>query len=557
MKDKSLLDEFVGSTRRLLVLLGALFFAALVIIDSFFVFHDTKNEIKKRMNDFADQQTVYLQLYDYRSIANHLEHFRQHNNLKFLALNDPYGKWLGDQNYSENDRIQSSWADIAVDAQIEQFGKVTLVSRIDTGKIFRMTILRSVIIFSFVITFLSVLIVLTRRILSRLIGQLKSVSEKVQNAESVQDLENVLVDGTYFKEIQVFVEKIKFSAHKLDELYQSQSKLSRAAAVAQMSQTLAHDLKNPLSLFEFAMSARSLNEFEDAKLSMARAFERIHSILSNLAHKSADLVINRGASTLDCNHVAAQFRLTHGHLGIEVASIGTSIIEANFDKNSIERCLANLVGNAIEAGANRVNLVTLNSGRDLTIEVRDNGPGVSQELLPKLFARGATFGKEHGEGIGLYNVKSIIEAHGGDVSYSRVGSESIFRLALPDILVLEQGPEPLPPETTESEATHTTLTPEPELGTTRPQILIYLNDTNRSSELASTLQTLEIDICLDPEISQDPVLVYTDNIAVTSQFVTKGVKLCLDSSSTPIASASRQIQLMLKSITNLPLKGFQ
>ncbi len=557
MKDKSLLDEFVGSTRRLLVLLGASFFSALVIIDSFFVFHDTKNEIKKRMIDFADQQTVYLQLYDYRSIANHLEHFRQHNNLKFLALNDPYGKWLGDQNYSENDRNQSSWADIAVDAQIEQFGKVTLVSRIDTGKIFRMTILRSLIIFTFVITFLSVLIVLTRRILSRLIGQLKKVSEKVQNAESVRDLENVLVDGTYFKEIQVFVEKIKFSAHKLDELYQSQSKLSRAAAVARMSQTLAHDLKNPLSLFEFAMSARSLNEFEDAKLTMARAFERIHSILGNLSHKSADLVINRETSTLDCNHVAAQFRLTHGQLGIEVASLGTSIIEANFDKNSIERCLVNLVGNAIEAGATRVNLVTLISGRDLTIEVRDNGPGVSEELLPKLFARGATFGKEHGEGIGLYNVKSIVEAHGGEVSYSRESSESIFRIVLPDILIPEQVPESLPADTSEPEGAQPILTRELELPTNRSQILVYLSDTTRSSELASALQDLAVDICLDPEISQHPILVYTDNIAATSRFVTKGVKLCLDSSSTPIASASRQIKLMVKSITNLPLEGPQ
>ena len=551
MKDKSLLDEFFDSTRRLLVLLGALFFSSLVIIDSFFVFHDTKSEIKKRMIDFADQQTVYLQLYDYRSIANHLEHFRQHNNLKFLALNDPYGKWLGDQNYSENDRNQSSWADIVVDANIEQFGKVTLVSRIDIGKIFRMTILRSVIIFSFVITFLAVLIVLTRRILSRLIGQLKRVSDKVQNAESVQDLENVLVDGTYFKEIQVFVEKIKFSAHKLDELYQSQSKLSQASAVAQMSQTLAHDLKNPLSLFEFAMSARSLKEFEDAKISMARAFERIYSILGNLSHKSANLVINRGVSTLDCNHVAAQFRLTHGHLGIEVTSLGTSIIEANFDKNSIERSLVNLVGNAIEAGATKVNLVTLKSGRDLTIEVRDNGPGVHEELLPKLFVRGATFGKEHGEGIGLYNVKSIIEAHGGEVSYYRESSESIFKIELPDILIPEQLSESLPADTIEPDETFPILSPESKLPTNRPQILVYLSDTTRSRELVSTLQCLEFNICLDPVNSQDPVLVYTDNIAATSRFVTKGVKLCLDSSSTPIASASRQIQLMIKSINQL------
>ncbi len=322
---------------------------------------------------------------------------------------------------------------------------------------------------------------------------------------------------------------------------------AKAAALTHMSQALAHDLKNPLSLFEFAMSARSLEEFENAKLSMERAFERIHAILANIGQKSSDLVMKRETSILDCSHVATQFRLTHGHLGVEVLSEGPTV-EANIDKPAIERCLVNLVGNAIEATASKVQLVVGVDERDLMIEVKDNGPGVSQELLPKLFVRGATFGKESGEGIGLYNVKSIVEAHGGEISYSREGNESIFRLRLPGILTPDQLPEIQP--------NHSPIpTIDPKTPTGRSQILLYLSDQKRAIELAAALEHLTADICFDPATSSNPVLIYTDNIVEISRLVSKGVKLCLDSSSTSIESASRQIQLMVKSINNPATEG--
>jgi hypothetical protein len=214
------------------------------------------------------------------------------------------------------------------------------------------------------------------------------------------------------------------------------------------------------------------------------------------------------------------------------------------------------VGNAIEAGANRVVLVILPCERDLTIEVRDNGPGVSQELLPNLFSRGATFGKERGEGIGLYNVKSIIEAHGGEVSYSRENSESIFKVTLPGILT----PGKKVPDSLLTEINQVQDIPQQtpiisNESSSRPQILIYLSDNGRSSKLTAALQNLEANICLDPAVSSNPVLIYTDNIAEISRLATKGVKLCLDSSSTSIESASRQIQLMLKSINNPANEG--
>ena len=334
------------------------------------------------------------------------------------------------------------------------------------------------------------------------------------------------------------------------------AKYAEDAAIAKTTQTLAHDLKNPLSLFEFAMNVETVDDFIETKKSMARAFERIHSIIGNIGQKSTGLIVNREATKLNVDSIASQFNLTHRKQGLEVSVKGPSSIEANFDKPAIELCLVNLVGNAIEAGANRVGLLILPCERDLTIEVRDNGPGVSQELLPKLFSRGATFGKERGEGIGLYNVKSIIEAHGGEVSYSRENSQSVFKVTLPGILT----PGKKVPESLLTEINQVQDIPQQtpiisNESSSRPQILIYLSDNNRSAKITASLQNIEANIFLDPAASLNPVLIYTDNIAEISRLVTKGVKLCLDSSSTSIESASRQIQLMLKSINNTANEG--
>ena len=51
----------------------------------------------------------------------------------------------------------------------------------------------------------------------------------------------------------------------------------------------------------------------------------------------------------------------------------------------------------------------------LSLTIRDNGVGFPKELRRKIFTLGATFGKKGGSGMGLYNCKKIMEAHGGGI----------------------------------------------------------------------------------------------------------------------------------------------
>jgi signal transduction histidine kinase len=122
------------------------------------------------------------------------------------------------------------------------------------------------------------------------------------------------------------------------------------------------------------------------------------------------------------------------------------------DRYLLERAVLNLITNAIEACPRRaaVQLQASREGSSCLIEVKDRGPGIAAERLPHLFDAFAST-KQTGAhlGMGLPNVKRIVQAHGGLVSVeSGVGSGTTFRITLPKVQPVEvtEGPASLPRE---------------------------------------------------------------------------------------------------------------
>jgi signal transduction histidine kinase len=118
-----------------------------------------------------------------------------------------------------------------------------------------------------------------------------------------------------------------------------------------------------------------------------------------------------------------------------------------FDRERIIQLLSNLVGNAVKftprGGAVSVELVARET--EAVIEVRDTGPGIPQEELPRIFDRfyrGTNTGdaRASGSGLGLAIVRSIVEMHGGEIAVSSVvGRGSEFTIRLPREVAAEVG----------------------------------------------------------------------------------------------------------------------
>lgn len=106
------------------------------------------------------------------------------------------------------------------------------------------------------------------------------------------------------------------------------------------------------------------------------------------------------------------------------------------DRGELRRVICNLCGNAINytQDGGKV-LITLKAeNKDLIFSVSDNGPGIPQEDIPKMFQRfsqGTSKKRSTGTGLGLYLSRQIIESHGGKIWLESVlnkGSEFSFLL---------------------------------------------------------------------------------------------------------------------------------
>ncbi|MCB1376994.1 MAG: HAMP domain-containing histidine kinase [Alphaproteobacteria bacterium] len=118
--------------------------------------------------------------------------------------------------------------------------------------------------------------------------------------------------------------------------------------------------------------------------------------------------------------------------------------EVDADREQLNRVLTNLMRNAIqaleadqverpEAAEGRVTLRSWREGSVVTIEVRDNGPGIPERIRPKLFEAFQSAARSGGTGLGLTIAADLIRAHGGDIRLVATGSDgTVFLVSVPD-----------------------------------------------------------------------------------------------------------------------------
>ncbi|HSL76040.1 MAG TPA: HAMP domain-containing sensor histidine kinase [Candidatus Limnocylindrales bacterium] len=131
-------------------------------------------------------------------------------------------------------------------------------------------------------------------------------------------------------------------------------------------------------------------------------------------------------------------------------------VDLRFDRERIVQAMTNLVGNALKFtprdGA--VSVLVQDREDNVLVEVRDTGPGIAADELPRIFERfyrGTNTGdaRASGSGLGLAIVRSIVEMHGGEIDLaSEVGVGTQVRITLPRMPLPE--PEAAPAKVNET-----------------------------------------------------------------------------------------------------------
>ena len=120
-------------------------------------------------------------------------------------------------------------------------------------------------------------------------------------------------------------------------------------------------------------------------------------------------------------------------------TVGTGLPLLTLDRGKIEQVLNNLIGNAIKYSYpdTRVTVNLTSSDCEVTVAVTDQGQGIPEADLPKLFkafgrANVKTTAGEQSTGLGLAIARKIIEGHRGTMTVeSHVGTGSTFSFRVP------------------------------------------------------------------------------------------------------------------------------
>ena len=244
-------------------------------------------------------------------------------------------------------------------------------------------------------------------------------------------------------------------AHDITETVAHEREINRrqhAARFGELAASLAHEIKNPLAGIQGAVDIliqrRDSDDPERKLLEGVRGeVGRIDAIISSMLDRAQPGVFNfQSASVNAAVHRAvalashqAKAASTRGRQ-IQVEFTGaTSPIVMNIDAAQIEDAVHGLLTNAIEAidghGSVIVRLVECaredGIGGEVVIEVKDNGRGVSERDLTRIFSPFFST-NPNGAGLGLPAVKRVARAHGGRVEVASIpGQGSVFTIRLP------------------------------------------------------------------------------------------------------------------------------
>jgi PAS domain S-box-containing protein len=234
-------------------------------------------------------------------------------------------------------------------------------------------------------------------------------------------------------------------------LEQLHLRAERLEAVAELSSSLAHEIKNPLASIRSSVEqlGRSSRTNADEKF-LANLIVRESDRLSRLLSEFLDFSRVRVTEyrPMDLHQVAeAAIRLVKQHpdcgTGVKISLEGTAT-PMEGDEDLLHRVVSNLVLNAVQAAGPRAR-VTVRTGHaahtelpggagidnPVSLRVIDNGPGIPAELQNRLFEPFAT-ARVGGTGLGLAIVQRAVEAHRGLVLVdSEPGQGTTFTIYFP------------------------------------------------------------------------------------------------------------------------------
>jgi signal transduction histidine kinase len=186
---------------------------------------------------------------------------------------------------------------------------------------------------------------------------------------------------------------------------------SRSRVLAAMS----HDLKTPLT--RLRLQVEMLDDTA-AQGRLGKQLDEMESMVHGALALFRGLDDNEAFTPLDVNDMLATLQSEFAEMNAKVSIEGYATRSILGKPQALRRCLTNLIANAVKFGSRAA--IVVEDGSSLVVRVRDDGPGIPEDQLERVFepfyrlesSRNRDTG---GSGLGLSIARDVIQAHGGSL----------------------------------------------------------------------------------------------------------------------------------------------
>lgn len=271
--------------------------------------------------------------------------------------------------------------------------------------------------------------------ITRSLGQLAAAADAVTAGDLKSEVEESGGD-----EVRRVARAFNAMIRSLREMLLRLAQRESLAAVGEFATSLAHEVRNPLTSIRLVLQKaeeRSLDP--ECKKLIAKALASVEGLnrtvsgalrIAQSGLVDAERIDLRAPLEAAVRTAEPEFQACGAALE---AAVTTVPVRVQGDAAALERVFLNLLRNAVqvvgEGGRSQVRLEL--SGDGVTVSIVDNGPGIPEQDLERVFEPFYST-KEEGTGLGLAIARQTIYAHGGAITVeSEVGAGTVVRIRLP------------------------------------------------------------------------------------------------------------------------------
>ncbi|MEX0922358.1 MAG: HAMP domain-containing sensor histidine kinase [Rhodovibrionaceae bacterium] len=269
-----------------------------------------------------------------------------------------------------------------------------------------------------------------------MVRPMRRITENMTHfSEAPEDATRIIRPSARSDEIGVAQRELAQMQQGLRDALQQKTRL---AALGVAVNKINHDLRNILA--SASLVSERLEHSEDPEV--RRVTPTVVSAINRAINLCAQTLNFTREGSPQLNLSCFQLQELAGDVGSSLPSIGEGDVvwrnrlpeglKVEGDREQLYRVLYNLGHNAIDIGATEIEIAAEENGKEIQIDLADNGPGLSPRARRYLFQPFFGSARSGGSGLGLAIARDLMQAHGGEIVLARSdASGTCFRLTLP------------------------------------------------------------------------------------------------------------------------------